>query len=71
LKLQKRGQNRLLGKRRWLDILKSDDELADLSGKDLTALQKKATTLLNQLKKTLAATDSLNADTLRQRLFQK
>jgi hypothetical protein len=48
-KIQSRLQQRLSGKQKWLEIIKSDQELIEQCGKDLEAIQKKADQILRQL----------------------
>lgn len=45
---QKKYHQRLTGKQRWLDIVKSDSELVNLSNSSLSVLQQKAQDILNQ-----------------------
>ncbi len=49
LALQKKRRQRLDGKQRWLNIVKSDAELTELSGSTLDVLQAKAQALLREL----------------------
>ncbi len=46
LKLQQRLQQKLDGKRRWLEVLKSDDQLIKESETDLETIRQKATEIL-------------------------
>ena len=49
LALQKNRRRRLDGKQRWLDVVKSDAELIELSGSTLEAIQHRAQEVLSQL----------------------
>jgi hypothetical protein len=49
LALQQTRRHRLDGKQRWINVVKSDAELLDLSGSTLDALQEQARAILNQL----------------------
>lgn len=49
LALQQLRRQRLDGKQRWLNVVKSDDELLELSGSTLYILQQQAQAILNQL----------------------
>lgn len=49
LSLQQTRRRRLNGKQRWLDVVKSDAELLELSGSTLEAIQQQAQEILSQL----------------------
>lgn len=49
LAIQKRLRYRLNGKQRWLNVVKSDAELLELSGSTLEDLQQQAKTILSEL----------------------
>lgn len=53
LALQQKRRRRLDGKQRWLNIVKRDDELIQLSGASLEAIQHKARGILEQLSQEL------------------
>ncbi len=58
LALQLRLQRKLEGKARWLEMLKSDPELAEVCDRDLETIRTKATEILAQI---TAASDQSNA----------
>jgi hypothetical protein len=51
--LQRRLQQQICGKQTWLTILKSDDELIELCGRDLEEIQDKATQILDDAETTI------------------
>jgi IS605 OrfB family transposase len=69
LALQKNRRHRLDGKRRWLEVVKSDVELMKLSGSTLEAIQHQAQDILSQLNvehETQSATEAINSNTTQQ-----
>ena len=60
LALMKRLQYKLEGKIRWLEMLKSDDELVEISGVNLEALRSKATEILAQFTPQIDTNNSHN-----------
>lgn len=75
--IQSRLQRQLSGKQSWLEILKSDDELVEVCGQPLEAIQQKAAQILKQVEKTVAGdkteeTEHKNTRNLiRTQLFKK
>ena len=51
--IQSRLQQRLSGKQKWLEILKSDDELAEICEHNIASVQKKAAQILDQVDKAI------------------
>ncbi len=49
LTIQQNGRRRLDGKQRWLDVVKSDLELVELSGSNLDVIKQKAQEILDRL----------------------
>lgn len=74
--LQKRSQQKLSGKQKWLDILKSDDELIEVCGHRLEQIRAKASQILSQIEKAVEKelsnpTRSTRKDAIRQKLFKR
>jgi hypothetical protein len=67
LAIQKQLQQRLDGKLRWLEMLKSDEELVQESGVELAAIRDRATSLLSRLQ----SADSSEESALDQRKKDK
>lgn len=59
LAIQKRLQQKLDGKLCWLEMLKSDEELAQESGVELTRIRDRATAILQQFQATAASVEAI------------
>jgi small-conductance mechanosensitive channel len=69
LAIQRRLQQKLDRRRRWLEVLKSDDELLQNSGYDLSGLREKAAEILTQIQN--SQTESTTQPTKRKKRKQK
>jgi len=75
--IQLRLQQQLSGKQKWLEILKSDEELTEICGQDLEKIREKAAQILKQIQQSTEFGEptqnqaSASRNLIRQRLFKQ